>query len=190
MTFKEYLVSTGLTEEQADKAIAGMDANKFYLASEEKLEERYKRLKEQKEQSDTDLEKANNLVEDLKKSNKSNEDLQAAVEAHKAENEKLVEERAKDRKQAAIDLGLTKLDARNFKSVYPHLDYDKIEVTDDGVKGLDEQLESLTKDHDYLFQKAEDPEKRKEIVTDDGLESQNNGSKDPFDAKLAKYTQT
>lgn len=53
-----------------------MPALKIYFASEENLDTRYTKLKEQKEQLENDLNAANKLVGDLKKTNKDAEELQ------------------------------------------------------------------------------------------------------------------
>src|SRR5690554_3509147 len=79
MTYKDYLINThGLTEEQADAIIGGMGENKFYLSSNERIDERFEAQK-------TKLEAAEKLVEDLKKSNSGNDDLQKKVEDYEAE---------------------------------------------------------------------------------------------------------
>ena len=62
MEFKEFLISKGVTEEQATEIVGGMPEQKFYLSSEEKLDERYTKLKQQKEDVDTLLETANTTI--------------------------------------------------------------------------------------------------------------------------------
>ena len=108
MTFKEYLISTGLTEEQATKVEQGMPEQNLYIANEENLDTRYAKLKEQKEQLESDLTTANKLVDDLKKSNKDTEDLQTKIDEYKTQMDQLKAERAEEQKQYAIKEALTK----------------------------------------------------------------------------------
>ncbi|MEY8515191.1 phage scaffolding protein [Lactococcus taiwanensis] len=156
MEFKEFLLKQGLSEEQVDKIVSGMPENNFYLANEEKLDERYAKLKQQKEDIQNDLNAANSLVENLKKTNKNNEELQQKVEDYKNQIETLNNQRAEDRKNNAIELALKDAKARNTKVVKSLLDLEKIEVTDDGIKGLNEQLESFRESDAYLFEAEKD----------------------------------
>lgn len=163
MDFKEFLINKGVTEEQATDIVSGMPEQKFYLASEEKLDERYEKLKAQKEDVDTQLKTAQTTIEDLKNSNKSNEDLQTKVTEYESEIETLKTESAATQKQAAIDLALVKTGARNPKAVNALLDAEKVEITDEGIKGLDEQLEALKESDAYLFQTREDDDGNPQI---------------------------
>lgn len=156
MDFKEFLISKGVTEEQATDIVGGMPEQKFYLANEEKLDERYTKLKQQKEDVDTQLETAQTTIADLKKANQSNEDLQAKIAEYDSQIETLKNESAVIQKQSAIELALVKAGARRVEAVNALLDTDKIEVTDEGIKGLDEQLDSLKESDAYLFQTKDD----------------------------------
>lgn len=180
MDFKAYLVKQGLTEEQADKVINEMSENKFYLAAEEKLDERYSKLKKQKEDLESDLTAANSLVDSLKKSNKSNEDLQQQVDDYKNQIETLNTQRSEDRKNSAIELALKDAKARNAKAVKSLLDMDKIEVTDAGIKGLDDQLESFRESDAYLFD-VDQPENNNPSGKQATFEGNANGGGTPPD---------
>ena len=156
MEFKEYLISKGVTEEQAAEIVGGMPEKEFHLTKEEKLDERYAKLKQQKEDVDTQLETANTTIEDLKNSNKSNEDLQTKVTEYEGQIETLKEQSADIQKQSAIELSLVKNGARNPKAVKALLDVEKVELTDEGIKGLEEQLGALKESDAYLFQTKDD----------------------------------
>lgn len=156
MEFKEFLISKGVTEEQAAEIVGGMPEKEFHLTKEEKLDERYAKLKQQKEDVDTQLETANTTIEDLKNSNKSNEDLQTKVTEYEGQIETLKEQSADIQKQSAIELSLVKNGARNPKAVKALLDVEKVELTDEGIKGLEEQLGALKESDAYLFQTKDD----------------------------------
>lgn len=83
MNFREYLESVGLSSEQVEAVLKGMPENKFYLASEENLDERYSKLKTQKEQAVSDLKTANTLIDELKTKSSNVEDLQKQIEQYK-----------------------------------------------------------------------------------------------------------
>lgn len=177
MEFKQYLVSKGVTEEQAAEIVDGMAEEKFYLSSEENIDERYGKLKQQKEDLDTQLETSNTTIKDLKKSNQTNEELQTKISEYEGKIETLEQESADIQKQSAIELALVKNGARNPKAVQALLDAEKVELTDDGVKGLEEQLEVLKESDAYLFQ-AKDDDGNPQIQTD---EDPNGGSQEETD---------
>lgn len=156
MEFREYLISKGVTEEQATEIVGGMPEKEFHLTKEEKLDERYAKLKQQKEDVDTQLETANTTITDLKKSNQTNEELQTKISEYEGKIETLEQESADIQKQSAIELALVKNGARNPKAVKGLLDVEKVELTDEGVKGLEEQLEALKESDAYLFQTKDD----------------------------------
>ena len=155
MEFKAYLKSVGLTDEQVENVVKGMPENKFYLATEEKLDERYAKAKEQKAQIEAELTKANELVESLKQSQNPNEELQAKLSEYETQVNELTQQRLADNKNAAIELALTKSGARNIKAVKALLDLDNIKATDSGYDGLEEQLKTIQEQNDYLFQQTE-----------------------------------
>lgn len=113
-----------------------------------------------------DLTTANALVEQLKASNSGNEDLQKQIDDYKNQLETVTAERLADRKNAAIELALTQAGAKNITAVKALLKADELEMTDEGVKGLDDKVATLKKDEGYLFQ-TNDPTpqpKKKQFV--------------------------
>lgn len=82
MTFEELLKNQGLTDEQITAITKGMGDNKIYTTSLENADERYTKLKGQKEDVDKQLETANNTINDLKKNNGDNEVLQQTIKDH------------------------------------------------------------------------------------------------------------
>ncbi len=149
MNFKEYLISVGLTEEQATKVEQDMPANKFYLATEENLDTRYTKLKEQKEQLENDLATANKLVGDLKKTNKDAEELQNKITEYEQQVQQLETERAEERKTYAVKEALQgaggkDIDYLMFKLGDLELDKDgKVKDLDNKIKGLKEATPSF-----------------------------------------------
>lgn len=150
MTFKEYLISTGLTEEQATKVEQGMPEQNLYIANEENLDTRYSKLKEQKEQLETDLTTANKLVDDLKKSNKDTEDLQTKIDEYKTQMDQLKSDRAEEQKQYAIKEALTKEGVKDIDYMLYKLG--EVETDKDGnIVDLDNKVKGLKESNPTFF---------------------------------------
>ncbi|WP_461198544.1 phage scaffolding protein [Enterococcus sp. N249-2] len=114
-----------------------------------------------------DLIAANTLVEQLKASNSGNEDLQKQIDDYKNQLETVTAERLADRKNAAIELALTQAGAKNITAVKALLKADELEMTDEGVKWLDDKVATLKKDEAYLFQTndpAPEPKKKQFVA--------------------------
>lgn len=128
MKFEELLKAQGLTTEQIVAITGAMVKEKIYTTNEEKIEERYEKLKLKKETLQEELTEYEGTIETLKKDNeKKNYDM-------------------------ALELELTKANAKKTKAVKSLLDLEKIKQKEDGTfDGLNEQLEELKKSDDYLF---------------------------------------
>lgn len=171
MTFKEYLISTGLTEEQATKVEQGMPENSLYIANEENLDTRYTKLKEQKEQLESDLTTANKLVDDLKKSNKDTEDLQTKIDEYKTQMDQLKADRAEEQKQYAIKEALTKEGVTDIDYMLYKLG--DIEVDKEGnIVDLDNKVKALKESNPTFFGTDDKPanEPAGYQVVDNGLD--------------------
>ena len=95
-------------------------------------------------------------IEQLKNDTNATEELQGKIEELQKQNEQTKEELSsklqKQKLESEIDKALLSNKARNTKAVKALLDMDKVELTDDGVKGLNEQLESMREEESYLFE--------------------------------------
>lgn len=187
MDFKAYLISIGIAEDVATKAVEGMKENKFFLSQEEHIDDRYNKLKAQKEAADEQLKTATQTIESLKTSNTSNEDLQGVIKQHEETIQTLKDQNQVTQKQSAIDLSLIKHGARNPKAVAALLDAKKIELSEDGIKGIDEQLEALKTSDAYLFQSEEKPDTKPRILNEENPNGAKGSEKDAFDSVLDKY---
>lgn len=77
------------SEEQTTAFTNGMRENKIFTTSEENMDIRHSKLKEQHAATSKQLDDANALIENLQKNNKGNEALQKQVADYKAENDRL-----------------------------------------------------------------------------------------------------
>lgn len=191
MEFKEYLVSKGITEEQASTIVEGMPAEKYYLASEEKLDDRYTKLKQQKEQLEEQLTSNQAELNTLKESAKDNTELtqqltELQTKFDESEKNSIAAMADKD-KSYAIQSALREANALDDSLVISLLDKDTIKVTDEGVQGLKEQLEQIKENKAFLFKQEDEVTPTPQIVTTGNLNATSGKELDPFEAKMAKY---
>lgn len=143
---KEQLVALGLTEEQADKVIAGFGTMVPKTRLDEKINE-VKDLKTQLSDRDTQLEELKKV--DAKALQTKIDELQKANEDAKTE----YESKLKDTQlSSALKLALTGK-VHDADLVTGLIDKTKIELGEDGnvTKGLDEQLKTLQESKSFLF---------------------------------------
>ncbi|CWV70095.1 phage scaffolding protein [Listeria monocytogenes] len=146
---REYLKGLGLEDEVINKVMA--ENGKDITAAKQQLSEveaERDGLKSQLTQRDKD-------IDDLKKDSGTSEELKKQIEDLQQKNTDLESnyqsEIAETKKNSAIELALASAKARNPKAVKALLDNNKLELTDEGLKGLDEQLGALQESDAYLF---------------------------------------
>lgn len=79
MNFKDLLKKYVTEDEKVNEILTAMKENKIFLASEENLDTRYSKLKEQSEAKDAEHQEALNLIEELKQANVGSEELQTKI---------------------------------------------------------------------------------------------------------------
>lgn len=182
---KEDLIALGIEEDVAKQVMAlhGKQITTLNGQISELTAER-DGLNEQVKTNQTEL-------DTLKESAKGNEDLtnqladlQAKLDQSKTDAEKNLAEQKKD---FAIQLALKEANALDETIVLGLLDRGTIKVTDDGLQGFKEQLDSLKESKAFLFQQGE-PEPTPSIFTG-GNAKGGNGSKenDAFASAVSKY---
>ena len=152
MTFKEYLLSTGLTEEQATTIENGMSGHKLFVTSQERAEERLNAAKTRTEQLESDLTAANKLVTDLRKSNKDDEDLQAKVADYENQIKTINDER--NQEKAVWEAKELMHDANDIE--YALFKLGKIELDKDGKAiDLESRVKALRESTPAMFKVAD-----------------------------------
>lgn len=150
---REELKELGLTDEQIGSIMAlhGVTVNE--------LNSRVSTAEQQATQYQEQLEKNQNELNDFKANAKGDEDrtkqledLQSRFDEIKTSSEQQI---ADLKKSSAIDLALTQAGAKNIKAAKALLDGESLELTDEGLKGLDEQLAALKESDGYLFGQSE-----------------------------------
>ena len=156
MTFKEYLISLGIAEDKATEIVNGMPEKKLYITSEDNLEPRFNKLKEQKEQQDAELANANKLVADLQKSVKDNEDATAKITQYQQEATEAKAKQAEIEKTYAIKDALRTVGATDIE--YMMFKLGDVELDDKGaIKDLESKVKSLQESNPDWFKAAEAP---------------------------------
>lgn len=146
---REELKELGLTDEQIGSIMAlhGVTVNE--------LNSRVSTAEQQATQYQEQLEKNQNELNDFKANAKGNEDLTKQLEDLQSRFDEIKtssEQQIADlKKSSAIDLALTQAGAKNIKAAKALLDSESLELTDEGLKGLDEQLATLKESDGYLF---------------------------------------
>ena len=130
---------------------------KVYETSLENADERYNKLKTQKDDLKSQLDTANTTIEDLKKNNKDNETLQNTIKEHETTIENLKKEAKTKDFNYALDSALKESKCKNNKALKALLDIDSIKYQDGKLDGLESQLETLKKDAEYLFELENTP---------------------------------
>ncbi|WP_395531847.1 phage scaffolding protein [Enterococcus lactis] len=150
---REELKELGLTDEQIGSIMAlhGVTVNE--------LNSRVSTAEQQATQYQEQLEKNQNELNDFKANVKGNEDLTKQLEDLQSKFDEIKtssEQQIADlKKSSAIDLALTQAGAKNIKAAKALLDSESLELTDEGLKGLDDQLAALKESDGYLFGQSE-----------------------------------
>ena len=157
MKLVDILKAQGLTDEQISKIQASMKENKVYETSLENADERYNKLKTQKDDLKSQLDTANTTIEDLKKNNKDNETLQNAIKDHEATIATLKKEAETKDFNYALDAVLKENKCKNSKALKALLNMEGIKLNEGKFEGLEEQLKTLKESDSYLFEAGEKP---------------------------------
>ncbi|MEG1415687.1 MAG: phage scaffolding protein, partial [Clostridium sp.] len=148
MKLEEILKAQGLSDEQISAVLKGMKDNKIYTTSLENADERYQKLKGQKEDMESQLDTASKTIKDLKKNNADNEALQKTIKDHEITIETLKKDSEAKVRNLTIDSAINNLllknNAKHSDLLAGKFDRDKLVIKEDGsIEGLDEQLKGL-----------------------------------------------
>lgn len=142
---KQELMDLGLTEEAADKVL-----------KEHVPYDRFKQVNDDKKALEGQLTERDKAIDGLNAKVKAGEDATASIAQLQEQLQQKDAAVLAARKDAAIQVALSKAKARNTKATMALLDAEKLELQEDGsVKGLKEALEGLQKSDGYLFDSGE-----------------------------------
>ena len=158
---KELLRKLGYADEDITKIEKGLSDEKIFLTKDENIEERYSKLKTQKEELEGQV---NTLTEintniqteydNYKKGSITQEEYETKVKEIQEEADNKVKQNNFDSK-LAVKLMSKEINAKDVVDIKANLDMSKISLDGENFIGLDEQIKSLKEKKDYLFNKEE-----------------------------------
>lgn len=150
------------TEEQTQSFTDAMRENKIFTASEENLDIRYGKLKNQHEGTNRQLEEALATIAELKKSTKGQEEIQQQITAHEQREAQLQLELEETKLNAAIKVELLSNKAKDVDYLTYKLreklraDNETLSLDDNGnIKGWAPRLESLKTQFPAMFESTD-----------------------------------
>lgn len=153
MKLEELLKKQGLTDEQVNSVLSGMKENKIYTTSLENADVRYNKLKEDKKDLETQLGKANNTINDLNKLKIDNEELKGKISTYETDKANYEKALADKDFNYALDKALAGYKCKDTELIKQLIKRDSLKFEGDNVIGLKEQMETIQKERDYLFEK-------------------------------------
>ncbi len=154
---KELLKKLGYTDEDVTKIEQGLSDEKIFLTKEENIEERYSKLRAQKEELENKVQaltETNTNIQteydNYKKGSITQEEYEAKVKEIQDEADTRVKQNNFDSKLSLKLMG-KEINARDSKDIIANLDVSKITLDGDNFIGLDEQIKNLKEKKSYLF---------------------------------------
>ncbi|MEQ7217831.1 phage scaffolding protein [Vagococcus fluvialis] len=152
---KEELIELGIDESVAKQVMAMHGKTITTLNSEvSTLTAERDSLQEQVTTNQTELDTLKESVKGNDELTQQLTDLQSKLDQSKSDSEVKL---AAQQKDFAIKLALKDVNALDTDIVLSQLNTEMIQVTDKGLQGLKEQLESLQESKSFLFKQEEDP---------------------------------
>ena len=156
MTLQEILKANGVSNDAIEKIVADMKENKIYTSSEENIDIRYGKLKDDYESLITQHGEATKLIEELKKGTKGNEELQGKVTAYETQISELQEQLKQTQIESAVKVALLGAKATDIEYMTFKLkEKGELELAEDGsIKGIDDKLSALKTQFPNQFETA------------------------------------
>ena len=155
---KDILKKHGVEDQVIENIFTDMAESKVYITKEQNIEERYSKVKNQKNELDKQLADRDKQIEELMKNNSSNTELLNQLEALKQENLNSKNEYeskiSKLEFNYALDKALLGAKCRNTTALKALLRLDDIKMNEGKLEGLEEQLETLRENDGYLFEEV------------------------------------
>lgn len=147
MNLNEILKAKGISDDIITAVLDEMKAHKIFTASEENLDIRYKKLKDDHDTVVKERDEGKTLIDTLQKNNKGNEALQKQVTDYQANMEKLQAELQQTKIDSAINVGLLAAGVKPEDVDYVTFKLKakgEIELDDQGnIKGWDDKVAGL-----------------------------------------------
>ena len=155
MTLQEILKAKGMSDEDIESTIGEMKQNKIFTASEENLDIRYKKLKDEHDTLTAQHGESTKLIEQFKSGAKDNEALQGKITSYEATIADLTKQLNEQKIDAAMDRKLTSAGAKPEDLDYLKFQWRKkgeITLDDSGeIKGAEDAVAGLKTQHPVQF---------------------------------------
>ena len=159
MTLQEILKAKGMSDEDIESVIGEMKQNKIFTASEENLDIRYKKLKDDHDSLTAQHGESTKLIEQFKADAKGNEALQGKITSYEATIADLTKQLNEAKIDAAMDRKLTNAGAKPEDLDYLKFQWRKkgeISLDDNGeIKGGEDAIAGLKTQHPVQFATTE-----------------------------------
>lgn len=158
MTLQEILKAKGIGDDIIASVLGDMKQNKIFTASEENLDIRYKKLKDDHDALTTQHGEATQLIEQFKAGAQNNEALQAKITSYESTIADLTKQLDDQKVESAMDRKLTAAGAKPEDLDYLKFQWRKkgdIALDDNGeIKGCDDAIAGLKTQHPVQFASA------------------------------------
>lgn len=158
MTLQEILKAKGISDADIESILGDMKQNKIFTASEENLDIRYKKLKDDHDNLVTQHGESTKLIDQLKNGTKDNEALQGKITGYETTIANLQEQLKKTQVEAAIQVALLGAKATDVDYMTFRLkEKGDLELDEQGkIKGIDDMLAGLKTQFPAFFESAAD----------------------------------
>ena len=152
-----------ITDEQAAAVTTGMKENNIHTTSHENMDVRYPKMKTDYEGAIQERDAANATIAELKKAAKGQADMQAIITNHEGTIQKLTEQLAQEKLNAAIKVGLLSEKAVDVDYLTFKLneklkgDGEALTLDDNGnIKGWKDKVDGLRTQFPNMFEAVSD----------------------------------
>lgn len=145
MTLEEILKSQGLSEEQIQTVVGEMKQNKIFTTTEENLDIRYNKLKEEHDNLNSQHGEATKLIEQLKSGTKDSEKMQGQITTYEGQIAELQNQLKATQLESEVKVALLTAKASDIDYMtYKLKEKGELELGEDGhVKGIDDMIAGL-----------------------------------------------
>lgn len=187
---EELLKELGYTADQIKAILDGMKGKKLFTTSEENMDIRYQKLKEQHDSKNTELEEANKLIKSLQDSAKTNdvEGMKTKISDYEKQIAQLKEENKREKIKSQLTLELKDAGVTDESYIAYKIeqklkaDNKSLELTEDGkIKGIKDLIEAEKKTSPTFFKS----ETKKEVDVKDLGKEKEKLEDEPKDFKTA-----
>lgn len=175
--FTTILTEAGLEEETVNSILEKMKENSLYLASEENLDHRYSKLKQDKEAVDAKQAETEQLIAELQKSAENKGEVEKQLEEYQEKIDALTKEGQRKEAEAALKIDLLQAGAEDIDYLmYQFSKEGEVKLSEDGkVVGAEEKITDLKNKFPNQFSSTKESGDKK--IEERKLEEQNNESK-------------